>query len=243
MRDWNQIVHQELAGLRIDNSETAQVVEELAGHLEENYRRLLREGLGEEEAARRALAQVGSWQELKRSIEFARNKEATMNKRVTQFWFPAFSTLALSMVLLAVIQIFGPKPWMSSAGGPAWGALRAPGFRLRMMPVAVIYFSWMVFLPFIGALGAYLSKRAGGATRTVLSSVVFPVFPYVAFFVIGLPLALILDDHVAHNITIPALFVGLSAWVIFPAIALLAGGLPVQHFASRRSGSAQIVGG
>jgi len=76
-----------------------------------------------------------------------------------------------------------------------------------------------------------------------LSSVVFPVFPYVAFFVIGLPLALILDDHVAHNITIPAFFVGLSAWVIFPAIALLAGGWPVQYFASRRSSSAQIVGG
>src|SRR5258708_36820451 len=165
-----------------------------------------------------------------------------MNKRVTQFWFPAFSTLALSMVLLAVIQIFGPKPWMSSAGGPAWGALRAPGFRLRMMPVAVIYFSWMVFLPFIGALGAYLSKRAGGGTRTVLSSVAFPVFPYVAFFVIGLPLALILDDHVAHNITIPALFVGLSAWVIFPALSLLAGGLPVEHLSSLQLSASQVSG-
>ncbi len=155
MRNWNQIVHQELAGLSIDNSETAQVFEELAGHLEENYRRLLREGLGEEEAARRALAQVGSWQELKRSIEFARNKEATMNKRVTQFWFPAFLTLALSMVLLEVVQFFGPNPWVTPM----------PGGRLRVAPVAVVYVSWLVFLPFIGALGAYLSKRAGGGTR------------------------------------------------------------------------------
>ena len=37
-----------------------------------------------------------------------------MNKRVTQFWFPAFLTLSLSMVLLAVIEIFGPKPWVDS---------------------------------------------------------------------------------------------------------------------------------
>jgi len=242
MRDWNQVVRQELAGLAIDHGETAQVFEELAGHLEENYRRLLSEGLAEEEAARRALARVGDWHDLKRSIEFARNKEAIMNKRVTQFWFPAFMTLSLSMVLLAVIQIFGPNPWTSAAGGPSWGALRNPGFRIRMMPVAVVYFSWLMALPFIGALGAYLSKRAGGRRHIVLSSVVFPVFPYVAFFVIGLPLALILDDHVAHNITIPALFVGLSAWVIFPALALLAGGLPVQYFSSRRLSASQVSG-
>src|SRR5258708_7004251 len=211
MRDWNQIVHQKLAGLSIDNSETAQVFEELAGHLEENYRRLLREGIGEEEAARRALAQVGSWQELKRSIEFARNKEAIVNKRVTQFWFPAFLTLALSMVLLAVVEFFGPKPWVTPMpGGP----------RLRMTPLAVVYVAWLVFLPFIGALGAYLSKRAGGGTRAVFSSVVFPIFPYVAFFVIGLPLALILDDHVAHNITIQAFLVRLTTKVILPSITL-----------------------
>jgi hypothetical protein len=88
-------------------------------------------------------------------------------------------------------------------------------------------------LPFIGALGAYLSSRAGGRSRTVLSSCVFPVFPYVAFFVIGLPLALILDDHVARNLTLPMFFVGLCAWVIFPAAALLAGGVPAHYFSGR----------
>jgi hypothetical protein len=71
----------------------------------------------------------------------------------------------------------------------------------------------------------------------------FPVFPYLAFVVVGLPVALILDDHVAHNITIPAFFVGLSAWVIFPAVALLAGGLPVQIFIFRRLNSRRIAGG
>jgi hypothetical protein len=91
----------------------------------------------------------------------------------------------------------------------------------------------LIFLPFIGALAAYFSRRAGGRTVAVFSSVVFPVFPYVAFFVIGLPMALILDDKVAHNITIPAFLVGLSAWVIFPAAALMAGALLVQRFAKR----------
>ena len=156
-----------------------------------------------------------------------------MNKCVPQFWFPAFLTLSLSMVLLAVLEVFGPKPWVTPMPG---------GLRLRMTPLAVVYISWLIFLPFIGALAAYLSRRAGGRTLAVFSAVVFPVFPYVAFFVIGLPLALILDDHVAHNITIPAFFVGLSAWVIIPAIALLAGGWPVQYFASRRLGASQVSG-
>ena len=230
MPDWRLLVQQRLAGLLIEDGEATQVVEELAGHLEESYQSLLRDGLSEEIAARRALERVNDWQDLKRKLESSRNKETIVNKRVAQFWFPAFVTLALSMVLLAVIQIFGPSPWF----GPM------PAGRLRMAPVLPVYVSWLIFLPFIGALAAYLSRRAGGRTLAVFSSVFFPVFPYVAFFVIGLPLALILDDQVAHNITIPAFFTGLSAWVIFPAMALLAGGWPVHCFVSRRSGATQV---
>ena len=144
-----------------------------------------------------------------------------MPTRVTQFWLPAFLTLLLSMVGLAVIQALGPSPW-TRAVSHSW------------MPVAVVYVSWLVFLPLIGALGAYVSRRAGGSARVVFSSIVFPVLPYLTFFLIGLPVAMILDDHVAHNITIPAFFVGLFAWVVFPAAALLAGERPAQFLASRR---------
>jgi hypothetical protein len=232
MHDWAQIVRERLATLALPDEDAAQVLDELAGHLEEAYQSLRNEGLSEQVAIVRVVEGVGDWRVLQRKIESSRNKETIVNKRVTQFWFPAFLTLALSMVLLAVIQIFGPRPWVDPM----------PGGRLRMTPVAVVYVSWLIFLPFIGALAAYLSRRADGRTLAVFSAVVFPVFPYVAFFVIGLPLALILDDHVAHNITIPAFFVGLSAWVIFPAIALLAGGWPVQYFASRRLGASQVSG-
>jgi hypothetical protein len=215
MRDWRQLVRQRLAGLAVEDSEVSQVIEELAAHLEEKYQALLKEGISEEDAARRALGQVGDWQDLKHKIESSRNQEAYMTKRVAQFWLPAFVTLLLSMVLLAVIQIYGPNPWVT----PMLGG------RLRMTPVAVVYVAWLVFLPFIGALGAYLSKRAGAEPRAMFASILFPVFPYIAFFVIGLPIAIMLDDHIAHNIMIPAFFVGLTAWVIFPAAALLAGGL------------------
>ena len=232
MPEWRNVVQERLAGLALEENNAAQVFDELTNHLEENYQSLLDAGLSEQAAVRCALADVGDWHDLKRKIESSRNKEKIMNKRVTQFWFPAFLTLSLSMVLLAVIELFGPKPWVTPM----------PGGRLRMTPLVVVYVSWLVFLPFIGALAAYLSSRAGGRSHAVFSSIVFPVFPYVAFFVIGLPLALILDDHDAHNITIPAFFVGLSAWVIFPAMALLAGGWPVHYFASRRLDARQVSG-
>jgi len=231
MPDWQQIVSSKLSGLALEPEEVTQVLEEVAGHLEEEYQSLLSKDVPEKEAARRALRRVDDWQALKQMIESARKKENPMPKRVAQFWLPAFLTLLLSMVLLAVIQMFGPNPWTRVVASRWW------------MPVAVVYVSWLLFLPLIGALGAYMSRRAGGSARAVFFSIVFPTLPYLTFFLIGLPIALILDDRVAHNITIPAFFVGLSAWVIFPAAALLAGGWPVHFFASRRLISSRCAGG
>jgi len=224
MSDWHKLVRQELQGIALDDDDAAQVVEELAAHLEEDYQHSLAAGASEQLATRRALQHVHNWHDLKSKIESSRKKELPMNKRVSQFWFPAFLTLLLATVFLMIIQELGPRPWISpTSGGP-----------LRIAPLAVVYFSWLVTLPFIGALGAYLATRAGARPAAVFSSVAFPVFPYLAFFIIGLPIAAILDDHVAHNIMLPAFFVGLGAWVLLPAIALLAGGLPAHYFSGRK---------
>jgi len=223
MADWQELVRQQLTGIQLSEHEAAQVAEELASHLEETYQALVCDGLPDQAAVRRAWQQVNDWQHLKSEIEIARKKEPPMNKRVSQFWFPAFLTLLLAMVFLMTIEELGPKPWISPAASHP-----------RMTPVAVVYFAWVITLPLIGALGAYLATSAGAAPRAVFSSIVFPVLPYFGFFVIGLPIAVILDDHVAHDITLPALFLGLGAWVVLPAVALLAGGLPVHYLFSRR---------
>jgi hypothetical protein len=94
----------------------------------------------------------------------------------------------------------------------------------------------------IGALGAYLAGRAGGSQRAMFLSIVFPVLPHLAFFLVVFPVSLILDDHIAHNVMPSALLMGLAAWVLVPGAALLAGGLPTQHFLSRGLGSRRIVG-
>jgi hypothetical protein len=224
MHDWVQIVRERLVNLALDHDNAAQVCEELASHLEETYQALRNEGLSEQFAITRVLASVGDWRVLQRKIESSRKKELSMPDRVTQFWIPAFVTLLLSMVCLALIQIFGPHPWVANATPRGWRFVA---------PALLVYIPWLFTLPFIGALGAYISNRAGGRARAIFSATIFPILPYMVFFIIGLPIAIILDDHIAHNIMIPAFFVGLCAWVIFPGVALLAGVWPVKRFSSR----------
>jgi hypothetical protein len=234
MRNWEAIVERQLNGLALEPAESAEVIAELAAHLAETCEEWRRQGMTEEEAVRRTLSQVEDWQKLSRLIQSARTKEITVTNRVKQLWLPSLVTLVLSMGLLALIQIFGPKPWLFGWNGRSRWPFVAPAL--------MVYVPWLLSLPLIGAIGAYLSNRAGGSRRAVLSSVVFPVLPYLAFFVLALPVVVILNDHIAHNIMSRALFVGLFAWVLAPGAALLAGGWPAQFLLSRLLVSRRIVG-
>ncbi len=227
MLDWDALVRERFAGLSLEPRELREVIAELAGHLEETFEQLRRQGLPEEAAVEGALSQVKNWQSLRRKIQIARSKENIMTNRVRQLWVPGFLTLLVSMVLLMVIQFIGPKPLIVSAHG--W----------RMIaPVAVIYVPWLLSLLPVGALGAYLAGRAGASQRAMFLSMVFPVLPYFFLFIIAFPVSVILDDHVAHNVMLSALLMGLVTWVLVPGTALLAGGLPIQLLRSRRAASA-----
>src|SRR5262245_49315204 len=170
MPDWNQLVRQRLAGIELNEDETSDVVEELAGHLDESYRYFLSRGAMDQEAILMSLQEVSNWQHLRAKIESSRKKASPMNERVSQFWFPAFVTLFLSMVLLMVIQLWGPDlpaPDPLIVGSSHWRFIA---------PALVVYGSWLVTLPFIGALGAWLSRRAGARAKTVFLAIAFPVF-------------------------------------------------------------------
>jgi hypothetical protein len=227
MPDWEAHVRQHLAQLTLTSNERDEVIEELADHLQESFEQLRVQGITDADAEKRALAQVSDWNRFCREIQIAKAKENSMSDRVKQFWLPSLLTLLFSMGLLALIEIFGPKPWIVARhDGSPWRLIA---------PVAVIYVPWLLCLPLIGAMGAFLSKRSGGSRRAILSSILFPVLPYLAFFVIGLPMIVILNEHIAHNIMFSALIVGFFAWVLAPGIALLTGGLLAQHFFRGRS--------
>jgi hypothetical protein len=233
MPDWEALVERRLIGLKLEPEDRADVLPELAGHLEETCEELQKLGMKEAEAVEHALSEVEDWQDLRHRIQTARKKENSMTNRVKQFWLPSLLTLLLSMGLLMLIQIFGPDPWMVA---------RQSGWSM-VAPVAVVYLPWLFSLPVIGVMGAYLSNRAGGSQRAVFSSIVFPVLPYLVFFLLALPVMAIFNDRLAHNIMFGALFVGLFAWVLAPGAALLAGGLLAQFFLSPRLDSRRIAGG
>src|ERR1700685_2667690 len=208
MPDWQELVRQRLKGLALESEESAQIVKEPADHLEDQYRALLCDGISEKVAINCVREKIGDWRDLKSQIESSREKERPMNSRVSQFWLPAFLTILLAMSFLMIVEALGFEPWVSSAWGGPQGTI----------PVAVVYLPWLITLPFIGALGAHLSGRAGARRCQIFSSVIFPTAPYLAFFIIGLPITLVLEGSVAHNIMPSAFLVGFAVWVLLPAI-------------------------
>ena len=219
MFDWRKLVGEHLAALALDPEERDEVIEELAAHFEETFMDLRKRGLTKEDATTRCLDEVTDWNSLRRNLQTARRKENLMSNRVTQLWLPGLLTFALSMGLLALTQIYGPKPWILSWGHP---------------PIALFYIPWLLALPFVGAVGAYLSHRAGGSRRVIFSSIVFPVLPFLAATLVILPGSLLFDHFIAHNPAPMAIFLALLGWVLAPGAALLVGGLPAQSFFSRR---------
>jgi len=228
MPDWEKVVGEQLIGLALDAADEREVHAELAAHLEETYEALLREGMTESDAIQRALSLAGDWNDLQRKIQSARTRKDTMTNRITQFWLPGFLTFALSMSVLELVQKFFPQPFM---------------LRLDHPPVLLFYVPWLLTLPLAGALGAYLSKRAGASPPMALFSSLFPVLPLAAIFLIAIPVGLVISHMLSHSIVAAAFLTLGIEWVAVPGAVLLAGGFLMQVFFSRRLVSRRIVGG
>jgi len=228
MPDWRELVGKGLSDLKLGAGEKEEVHAELAEHLEETYKALRARGLPEQTATQQTLAQVTDWQDLRRRIQTARAKENIMNDRVRQIWLPGFVALVLTTCLFALNEIFGPKPWVF--------------MKVGQLPMVVLFIPVLLSLPLVGALGAYLSYRAGGSRRAIFSAIVFPVLPFLASIVVVLPVSLVFDRFIGHNRAPMELLMALQGWVLAPVVALLAGGLPAQFFLSRRLRARGISG-
>jgi hypothetical protein len=213
MRDWEALVKQRLAGLALEPKERAEVIAEVAGHLEETCEAMLRQGMTEEDAVRRALSQAGNWRELQRKILEARKRGPIMEKRVRQVWIPGFLTLILSMLFLTALYRLGLRGRLVWSGPNAF----------------LLYTPWLAGLPFFGALGAYISSRAGGSRGTVLFVSVFPAlaltFAFLFMFPFSLTIELIAGRPVDFSRVAAVLLKDGIGWLLIPAAALLGGGL------------------
>src|SRR6266481_1815182 len=224
--DWEELVRAKLAGLAIEPREKREVIEELAAHLDETYEELRGRGFTEEDAAQRGLSEVKDWHDLRRRIQAARRKENMMTNRVRQLWLPGLLTFVLSMGSLELVQKFGPRPIVLDLD--------------KGTPVLMFYMSWLLTLPLADAIGALLSKRAGGSPKILAISSVFPVLPFGVVFLIAIPAGLLIGHSLAHHIVAAAFLTMMFGWVLVPGVALLSGGLLVQLL-SRRSSSPGVT--
>jgi len=82
-----------------------------------------------------------------------------MQNRVSQIWIPGLVTLFSAYVSLALMQFAGLRVMISHPGEPRG---------------IVLYLPWMLSLPLIGAIGAYLS---GGRKQQDGAFISRPPFP------------------------------------------------------------------
>jgi hypothetical protein len=223
MPDWRELVRQRLSSLALDAAEKDEVHAELAAHLEESYEALQKEGLPERDAVHRTLAQIANWRDLQRKIFIAKRRGYLMQKRMHQLWIPGFLTLTLSMTFLMVLQKLGFRPRIVWSGSIA----------------ILFYVPWLLSLPFFGALGTYLSSRAGGSRVAMLFASVFPVVSLATAFLLMFPIGLIIErvtgNHVDFSFVATALLKEGIGWLLVPGVALLAGGVLVHVLYGRQS--------
>jgi hypothetical protein len=212
MPDWQRLARRKLTPLALDSAREDEIVAELAGHLEDLCADLVRQGTPEEEAVQSALSAPLDWDELRREIQLAECKEVIMNYRLKALWLPGVSTSVLSMLLLRLFQIpSAPAPYV---------------FWLRHGVGLVIYWRWLLFLPLIGAVAAYWSRRAGGKLLERLLAASFHIVGLTCLMVLIFCIGLVVDSRVSHSLRLVGFGAYLLGWGIAPCLLLLLGALP-----------------
>ncbi len=218
MLDWRALIAGHLGVARLSSEEHDEVVTELANHLQDFFEAALSAGVAEAEAIQQALQELGNTDRLGFRIYAAKHEEDRMNQRTKSFWLPGLITLTGSLGWLLILQ---------SRNWPISGAL------FHAAPPVTPFVIWICTLPIFGALGTYLSKRAGGSIQARLGVAGFPSIVMMGLLVSVLLFASFVERNPfvrEHSAGVILIFL---PWVVLPAIALLTGSLVLQAISRR----------
>jgi hypothetical protein len=211
MRDWEVLVSERLGTLHLTPEQRDEVVAELACHLEEVYLEQRAQGRSESKAIATAINQMADWLELARKISLAKRGEESMINRAKSVWLPGIFTVTVSIGWLELLQrasFDSFKPWFQTS--------------LPMLP----FLLWVITLPLLGALGAFLSRFLAVESRSRLTAGLFP--PIAMFGLLFLPeIWSAIFERNGLVIRHPLHFAfDVFLWSILPALALLLGAMP-----------------
>ena len=197
MPDWERFVDDRLARTTLPREIRAEIVAEIAAHLEELEDDLQIGGVADPRTE--TMSQVSDWRAFGRNIR--RAKEGYMNI-IRRLVIPGVAALLMGLgalkvlvVLLVVPEVCGPDTTCIrvSADGP-------------------VYLPWLATLPFAGALSAILARRAGARPAERLVGALFPaLYLFVEMFVMGLGDGFFWRIPI-YWVLIPALLGVLGAW-------------------------------
>ena len=149
MPDWNALLRERFSELELPAHAREEIIAELASHLQETYDERLRQACSESEAFRFVTDSLGDSRKLAAAIRRAKAEGSEMSRMTKQLWLPGLvSTVVMSGM---------------------WAALIVADASIRVFD-NLIY----VELLLVGALGAYLSRRAQGSGWMILVSGLFP---------------------------------------------------------------------
>lgn len=208
MRDWVAIVREHLNELRLPAEQEQEVISEMAAHLEDLYEDHLRNGVSDAEAFRYSFEEATGLRTTRREIRRAKCKEELMNSRTKSVWLPGLATLTAASISLMLLQQFAylhPKIWWKDGGA------------------LVVDLPWLLLLPLCGALGAYLSGRAGGQRLASLVAGLFPSIVMFAVFCVLIPVGVLVERNqfMIHHPTYFTL--ALVNWTVVPGVLLFIG--------------------
>jgi len=215
MPDWKQIVHKNLRALGVCSPE---FTEELAGHLEDSYEALLREGVPAEVAFHRTMRQIKGrrrdWLELNFVKEELMTGLTRMNGFIRKVALPGLLTTAASALVSWVLIRVGIWPKV----------ILMPNREFQMFLALSPW--WWGMLPFCGVLGALLSRRNGGSRLQCIAAATAPGTVIGAILLLEFPLGFIYQGLVNHQWDfnlLEALGLFLLSFSVIPAAFLLLG--------------------
>lgn len=219
MADWQKTIRERLAEFALSPRQRDNLISELANHLEDYYAELLACGVTEAEASAKCLEQLRNVQQIAIAAQRSQTLEGAMNQRSRTIWLPGLVTLTLASVLLMVMQLFAFS--------------RTRQYWVDGVNVDVTI-SWLLSLVPCGALGAYMSCRAGGTRWNSLLASLFPSLTMLGVFCVVLPVAIFIErnTYVIHHLG--PFCLAMLAWTIVPGVPSLLGALPVLRRMHKR---------
>lgn len=247
MPDWIREAWRKLAGSKFSASERDEVSRELAGYLDDLCTESHTSGADESSASARASHELHEDPRLGAHLYRAR-QEGNMNDRTKQLWLPGITMLFASAVVECLVQFvsfhFSHRVVIHGQNGGTWYVT----VLMSQNPMQLAYFAWLFVLLFIGAAGAYWSRRAGGGRALQALAGLFPVLLCLAVF-LGVQVGRsegTMEVHLAlfylfspSNAPGPVswsfIWSSLAWYVLTPAAALLLGVLPFLLRPAKRS--------